>query len=138
MDSMPLPPANITENTLTVLIVEDEFLVRWPAAVFLRERGYTVIEATDVPDAISIFNSGAHVDVVFSDIQMPGELTGHSLAEWLGENHPNIPLLLTSASRTEADKVTPSDKRRFIAKPYELGEVDAQLEAILKHTARQA
>ena len=67
-----------------------------------------------------------------------GTLTGHSLAEWLGRNHPNIPLLLTSASRTEADKVTTSDKRRFIAKPYELGEVDAQLEAILKHTPRQA
>ena len=132
VDSMPLPPADIIENTLAVLIVEDEFLVRWPAAEFLRERGYTVIEATDSADAISILNSGAHVDIVFSDINMPGELTGHGLGEWLDRNHPHVPLLLTSASRTEADKVTTSDKRRFIAKPYELGEVGAQLEAMCR------
>lgn len=129
---MPLPPADTKEGTLAVLIVEDEFLVRWPAAEFLREHGYTVIEATDVADAISIFNSGAHVDIVFSDIHMPGERTGHALAEWLDRNHPNIPLLLTSASRAEANKITTSDKRRFISKPYELGEVGAHLDAMCR------
>jgi hypothetical protein len=70
------------------------------------------------------------LDIVFSEVHAPGELTGHGLAEWLDAKHPNIPLLLTSASLTEADKITPSDKRRFIAKPYELGALGTQLEAM--------
>jgi CheY-like chemotaxis protein len=127
VDSVPLLPPNAMETKPTVLIVEDEFLLRWAAAEFLRERGYTVIEATNVRDAISIFDSGTHVDIVFSDVHMPGELTGHALAEWLDLNHPNVALLLTSASTTEADKVSTGKKRRFIAKPYELGEVSVQL-----------
>jgi CheY-like chemotaxis protein len=130
VDSVPVPPTKITETPLTVLVVEDEFLVRWAAAEFLRERGYIVIEATNAADAISIFDLGTHVDVVFSDVHMPGNLTGHTLGEWLDLHHPDVPLLLTSASATEADKIPASQNRRFIAKPYELGEVSAQIESM--------
>jgi two-component system, response regulator PdtaR len=130
VDTVPVLPPDITETPLAVLIVEDEFLVRWAAAEFLRERGYTVIEATNVADAISIFELGTHVDIVFSDINMPGGQTGHALAEWLDRNHPNVPLLLTSGSATEADKVGTTPKRRFIVKPYELGEVSAHIESM--------
>jgi CheY-like chemotaxis protein len=130
VDSVPEVSSNITQTQLTVLVVEDEFLVRWAAAEFLRERGYTVIEATNVADAISIFELGTHVDIVFSDVHMPGELTGHALAGWLDRNHPNVLLLLTSASATEADKFPTSTKRRSIVKPYELGEVSAQIESM--------
>jgi CheY-like chemotaxis protein len=130
VDSVPVPPSKITETQLTVLIVEDEFLVRWPAAEFLRELGYLVIEATNAADAISIFDLGTHVDIVFSDVHMPGNLTGHTLGEWLELHHPEVPLLLTSASATEADKVPASRNRRFIAKPYELSEVSKQLESM--------
>jgi CheY-like chemotaxis protein len=128
-------PANGAETPLAVLIVEDEFLVRWAAAEFLRERGYAVIEATNVADAISIFELGTHVDIVFSDIHMPGGPTGHALADWLDQNHPNVSLLLTSASANEAENVSPSPKRRFIAKPYELGDIIAQIESMSRTTA---
>jgi CheY-like chemotaxis protein len=130
VDTVPVTPPEITATPLTVLIVEDEFLVRWAAAEFLRERGYTVIEATTVADAISIFELGTHIDIVFSDVNMPGELTGHALAEWLDRNHPNLPLLLTSGSATEADKLRTTPKRRFVVKPYELGEVCAHIESM--------
>jgi DNA-binding NtrC family response regulator len=130
VDTVPVLPPDITETPLAVLIVEDEFLVRWAAAEFLRERGYTVIEATNVADAISIFELGTHVDIVFSDINMPGEQTGHALAEWLDRHHPNVSLLLTSGSAAEADKVNTTPKRRFIVKPYELGEVSAYIESM--------
>jgi DNA-binding NtrC family response regulator len=118
-------PIETSEAQLAVLIVEDEFLVRWAAAEFLRERGYAVIEATSAADAISILESGTPVDIVFSDVDMPGELTGHGLAEWLGRNHPGLPVLLTSGSATEADNLTAGDKRRFLTKPYDFGELDA-------------
>lgn len=131
MDSDPLPPPSVTQTQLTVLIAEDEFLSRWAVAEFLRERGYIVIEATNVADAISIFDSGSSVDLVFSDVHMPGELSGHALARWLDQNHPHIPLLLTSASPTEANKLSASPARRFIAKPYELGELGALIESMI-------
>jgi DNA-binding NtrC family response regulator len=124
-DSVPVVPAETTETQWTVLITEDEFLVRWTAAEFLRERGYVVIEATSAADAISILESGTHVDIVFSDVHMPGELTGNGLAEWLGRNHPGLPVLLTSGAATGADNITAGDKRRFITKPYDLSELDA-------------
>jgi CheY-like chemotaxis protein len=125
VDFVPVVPIETTETQPTVLIAEDEFLVRWAAAEFLRERGYAVIEATSAADAISILESGTPVDIVFCDIHMPGELTGHDFAEWLGRNHPELPLLLTSGSATEVDNLSAGDKRRFITKPYDFGELDA-------------
>lgn len=130
MDSAPFLPPSVAETPLAVLVVEDEFLIRWEAAEFLRERGYTVIEATNVSDAISIFDLGTHVDIVFSDVHMPGELTGHSLAEWLERNHPHVPLLLTSDSAADADKLPMNPKRRFIDKSCDLGEVCAQIHSM--------
>jgi CheY-like chemotaxis protein len=125
VDSVPVLPPEIADAKLTVLIVEDEFLLRWAAADFLRERGYLVIEATSVPDAISIFESGAHVDLVFSDVHMPGTLSGHDLAEWLEQHRPKMPVLLTSGSPSEGHKLPPGAQRRFITKPYELGDIEA-------------
>jgi hypothetical protein len=46
---------------------------------------------------------------------------------WLDRNHPHVPLLLMSASATEADKLSTTQKRRFVAKPYELGEVSVMV-----------
>jgi hypothetical protein len=54
-----------------------------------------------------------------------------ALAEWLDRHHPNVPLLLTSASPAKTDALSTSQKHRFIAKPYELGEVSAQIESMI-------
>jgi DNA-binding NtrC family response regulator len=136
VESVPALTPETAKTKLTVLIVEDEFLIRWSAAEFLRERGYIVIEATSASDAMSIFDAGTHVDVVFSDINMPGEVAGHDLAQWLDRKHPNIPLLLTSDSRTVADKLPAGDKRQFITKPYELSDVEAAIKLISVITPR--
>ncbi len=139
MDSVPELPSTITETPLTVLIVEDEFLVRWSAAEFLRERGYIVIEATNVADATSIFDLGtSRSHRLFRRAHAWQFLTSHTLGAWLDLHHPDVPLLLhASASATEAGQVTTSEKRRFIAKPYELGEVSAQIESMSQTTAKK-
>jgi DNA-binding NtrC family response regulator len=130
VDCAPISSAEIMEPKLTVLMVEDEFLIRWPAAEFLRERGYLVIEANSAADAISVFDAGTHVDCVFSDINMPGPLSGHDLAQWLDQHRPGVALLLTSASATEADKLTRDSKRRFIPKPYDLDALAGAIAAL--------
>jgi CheY-like chemotaxis protein len=59
-----------------VLVVEDEILVRLTIADHLRGAGYEVVEAANATEAIAVFASGELVDVVFTDVQMPGAWTG--------------------------------------------------------------
>jgi two-component system, response regulator PdtaR len=131
VDFMSAVPPETAENTRTVLVVEDDFLTRWSTSDYLRERGYHVIEATDAADAISVFACRTPVNAVFSDINMPGEMTGHDLAEWLETHHPRVPILLTSGAAPEGSKVAASETRLFIGKPYALPEVENCLLSML-------
>jgi DNA-binding NtrC family response regulator len=112
-----------------VLIVEDDFLIRWPAAEYLRDSGYRVVEAGTAGEAMVVFSSGTHVDVVFSDINLAPQLTGYAFARWLGDNHPHIPVLLTSGDATASPRAPIGIP--FIPKPYALAEVDERIKELL-------
>jgi DNA-binding NtrC family response regulator len=114
-----------------VLLVEDEFLLRWPASEYLRDSGYRVIEVASVGEAMVVFSSGTRVDMVFSDLNLAGELTGHALARWLDEHHPKVPVLLTSGDRRAAAGIPVGGKRSFISKPYSLAEIDRRIREVL-------
>jgi CheY-like chemotaxis protein len=74
---------------VTVLIVEDELLIRWPIAEYLQDCGFTVISASHGEEAVAaIKDYPSKKDVVFSDIRMPGELDGFGLARWIEGNRP--------------------------------------------------
>jgi DNA-binding NtrC family response regulator len=113
-----------------VLIVEDESLLRWPVAEYLRDSGYRVIEAGSVKEAMMVLSSDARVDVVFSDINLPGELGALALSQWLRKHRPGIPLLLTSGESVPAAL---AGIRPFISKPYSLAEIEERLEGLLTH-----
>jgi CheY-like chemotaxis protein len=83
-------------NPPTVLVVDDDLLVREPIADYLREVGYAVLEAGDAHEAISVVDHADHVDLVFSDVRMPGELDGVGLARWVRAHRPDVAVLLTS------------------------------------------
>ncbi len=70
-------------------------------------------------------------DIVFSDINLKGALTGHALARWVEEHHPGLPLLITSGSRNAAASVSLSATRSFVAKPYVLADVDRRIKELL-------
>jgi two-component system, response regulator PdtaR len=112
-----------------VLIVEDDFATRYTAALYLRDRGYRVIEAENAAEGISVFSSGTRVDFVFSDINMPGPLNGLGFAQWLAREHPTIRILLTSGVHREA--VGLAAGALFILKPYDLNEVDGLIKTML-------
>jgi DNA-binding response OmpR family regulator len=112
-----------------VLIVEDDFLIRWPAAEYLRDSGYRVIEAGTAGEAMVVFSSGTHVDLVFSDINLAPQLTGYAFARWLGDNHPHVPVLLTSGDATASPRAPIGIP--FIPKPYALAEVDERVKELL-------
>jgi CheY-like chemotaxis protein len=101
----------------TVLIVEDESLVMLDAAECLREAGFAVLEATDAGEAMDIMLSGEAFDVLFTDINMPGDMDGLELARRVHDCRPEVRLLLTSGAVKPTPDEIPDDGA-FIAKPY--------------------
>jgi CheY-like chemotaxis protein len=107
-------------------------MVRLPLAEYLRDCGYHVLEAGDASEAIDIFNSD-QVDVVFSDVRMPGRMDGFGLARWLRQNHPEVPVLLTSGwiGAAAVDSQAPREVK-MIEKPYSQAQVVRRIEGLLR------
>jgi CheY-like chemotaxis protein len=133
MVNSEMPSAEQQHDTSkrTVLLVEDHFHTRWGAAEYLRHAGYRVVEAINAPEAVSVLKCGAHVDIVFSDVNMPGGEDGYQLAQWLEQNHPTLPVLLTSGDPHKPSALPPNPLRRFIRKPYDPAEVEKILLSML-------
>jgi len=66
---------------ITILVVEDEYSVREDIVSYLRDAGCTVVEAETGEHAIDICKSGAPIDAVFSDVQLPGSASGFDVAD---------------------------------------------------------
>jgi two-component system, response regulator PdtaR len=115
----------------TVLIVEDEFLVRVVAVAFLDDAGFDIIEADHADAALTILASrAADVTLLFTDITMPGDLNGLDLAHHVQQLWPKIALLITSGEKPPQRKELPRGSR-FMPKPYSSDHVEAQIRALL-------
>jgi two-component system, response regulator PdtaR len=123
-----------TAHTATVLVVEDEGLVRQLSAGELEEAGYRVLEAASAEEAISILESGAGVAVLFTDVNMPGGLDGLGLARLVHERWPRVRLLVTSGGAAVGAADVPDDGR-FIAKPYALSTLTSLVDELVKEAA---
>jgi signal transduction histidine kinase len=100
-------PRQIVETTSfrgteTVLVVEDDPFVRSHAVTSLISFGYHVITAVDGRDALAKLSEGQKIDLLFSDIVMPGGISGWELAEQAQKHRPNLKILLTSGYPLEA------------------------------------
>ena len=103
-----------------ILVVEDEVFIRFDVADMLRDDGFEVIEACDAKQALDALNSGARIDLVFSDVHMPGAMNGLGLASHILENHPGLPVILTSgAMLTLETAALPSALLPVEPKPYD-------------------
>ncbi len=79
-----------------ILLVEDDDDVRETAHTMLTNLGYTVLTAANGQDALAVFDDGADIDLLFTDVIMPGDITGRGLAEKLRETRNDLPVLYTS------------------------------------------
>lgn len=104
----------------TVLVVEDEVLIRLVVADYLRECGYRVYEAVDAGEAVAVLQSPeVSIDVVFSDVQMPGDMDGFGLARWVRTNKPGVQVVLTSGVERSAEiAATLCEAGPLLEKPY--------------------
>ncbi|MBV8105915.1 MAG: response regulator [Hyphomicrobiales bacterium] len=112
----------------TVLLIEDEVLIRFDAAEALREAGMCVIEAHNADEAMEHLEAGKSVDFVFTDIEMPGTMNGLAFCAAVERRFPRLKFLVTSG-RASADEA--ASTRSFISKPYDPADVVAYIRAAL-------
>jgi two-component system, cell cycle sensor histidine kinase and response regulator CckA len=119
----------------TILLVEDEEGLRMLNARGLTSRGYTVLEASNGVEAIDVLEGqGGHVDLVVSDVVMP-EMDGPTLVKELRQRNPDLKIIFVSGYAEEAfEKNLPdSEKFAFLAKPFTLKQLVAQVKETMGH-----
>ena len=115
---------------VVVLLVEDDLLVREIGTALLEDAGYAVI-ATDGPKAALLaLEAGDTIDLLFTDIQMPGDVDGLQLARLVKDRWPAIRLLVTSGRPPQPPDVLPPGGR-FLPKPYVLADVLRHLDELM-------
>src|ERR1700720_2717910 len=102
-----------------VLVVEDEMLLRMRAVGIVEDAGFTPIEAVNADDALAILESRSDIEMLFTDIQMPGSMDGLKLAHAVHERWPKIKIILVSGQLTLTDADKPTDSR-FYGKPLDV------------------
>jgi DNA-binding NtrC family response regulator len=107
----------------TVLIVEDELLIRMLLADTLADKGYEVIEAGNVLEAIAVLGH-RKVDAVITDIDMPGGLGGLDLARMISSSYRSLPIIITSGGHRFLPEELSSDAV-FVPKPYAMDAIAA-------------
>ncbi|MEO8364775.1 MAG: PAS domain-containing protein [Pseudoxanthomonas sp.] len=121
-------PAVATEGQGSLLLVEDDDDVAELTGEMLNALGYAVTRAQNADDALALLIGGARIDIVFSDVMMPGELDGMDLSQEIRRRHPGLPVVLTTghveAARQKADALGVY----VLPKPYRMKDLESALE----------
>lgn len=136
-EAVPAPPTAPTVAAArgTLLLVEDEHIVRAALGRMLRDMGYTVADAADGLAALALVEAGAPFDILVTDVMMPG-LNGPDLAASLSVQRPGLPVLFMSGYAPETvfpDGTVPSGAA-FLAKPFSRADLATTLERLANGT----
>jgi two-component system, response regulator PdtaR len=112
----------------TILVVEDEPLVRMDISEALRHHGYRVLEAANGDDALKLLAEGKTIHLVFTDVRMPGRSDGFDVARRAEQK--GLPVLVTSGHVYPHE--VPQDMRPLVVKPYSHSQVLSLIERKLR------
>ena len=101
---------------------------------YLHECGFLTKGAASADEAMRLLNRGA-IDIVFSDVRMPGKLDGCGLARWVMENKPDIPVLLVSGYVGKLNAANDLDGTEILSKPYDFPMVADKIRSRLEQRA---
>jgi two-component system, cell cycle sensor histidine kinase and response regulator CckA len=130
------PPARMSEPAKTLLVVDDDAMVRNLETQILRLQGYTVLEAESAAEALRVAASTVAIHLLITDLMMP-EVDGLELTRRFRVVHPKTPVLMVSGSlpllraRSEPDL----DRFDFLAKPFQFNELLHKVRRLLDTTA---
>jgi len=127
------------ERPSAILVVEDDALIRLTLSDHLQDSGFKVLEAGTGDEALAIMAAPAFtVNLVFTDVMMPGLTDGLALARWIADNQPGIPVIVTSGDVEKAATARESGGDfQFVPKPYDLDALTAQIRQTLDPTSRR-
>ncbi len=125
---------SLAKSSAVILVVEDEPRVRRATLRDIQELGYQTLEAENATQAMALIESEEHIDLLFSDVLMPGEMNGRMLGLWTKENYPEIEVVLTSGFSKDKIDIDSIGKHSFpmVRKPYSIEKLTAQLRASLE------
>jgi signal transduction histidine kinase len=142
-DAAPSPveavhSAQLTGGLETILVVEDEEHVRESTAGILSALGYDVIEAEHAAQAVEIIESGRHIDLVFTDVIMPGPVSSLQLGEIIAERLPGTQILYTSgyAEGVLVHEGKLDASLHLLQKPYHPEALAARIRHLLRRRER--
>lgn len=117
----------------TLLLVEDDAMVRDHVSQMLSSLGYKVISAPDGPQALAIIRSAQAIDLILTDIIMPGGMTGKELAEAARLERPQLPVLFMSGYTENAiqEGSQPDPRVPLLRKPFRQRELAETLRRVL-------
>ena len=113
-----------------VLVVEDEMMLRMRAVDIVEDAGFTPVEAVNADDALAILESRSDIELLFTDIQMPGSMDGLKLASAVHERWPLIKIILVSGQLKLTDDDKPADSR-FFGKPLDVKQMIAVMQDMI-------
>ena len=130
----PVPPTGRGE---TVLVVEDDRMVREFATVSLEEAGYRVLAAEDGPAALALLAAHPEVALVFTDVVLTGPMTGKALADAAAARRPGLPVLFTTGYTRNAiiHHGRLDEGVEFLGKPYTAPALARKLRELLDRAA---
>jgi CheY-like chemotaxis protein len=118
--------------TTRLLIVEPNVLVRSAVADYLRECGYTVLEATNSKDAVALVQASADIRVVLVDVGSPEVPDGFALVQWIRRERPDIKVAMTSGiGRTAQTAGELCATGPLLRKPYHHQELERHIRQLL-------
>jgi CheY-like chemotaxis protein len=120
----------------TVLVVEDNAEVAEVTMSLVEQLGYRTLRADNATDALSKLQQGERIDLVFSDVVMPGSMNGIALAQEIGNRYPWIPVLLTSGYSDVVQ--TAASHIPILRKPFQLPSLDRSIREALDRRTGQA
>jgi DNA-binding NtrC family response regulator len=133
------PTREVQGGEETVLVVEDDEEVREVAVSMLTELGYRVVKARDAASALVVVDSGIPIDVIFTDVMMPGSLRSPDLARKAKERLPNVAVLFTSGYTQNAivhgGRLDPGVE--LLAKPYTREALARKIRHVLANQAQK-
>jgi DNA-binding NtrC family response regulator len=117
----------------TILVVDDEPIIRMALADHLQDKGFVVLQAETADQAIvTLCEVRCPVDLVFTDVRMPGTMDGLGLSKWVLENRPGIPVIIASGDMGKAVALDDLCGAQAIAKPFNYDHVSEKIAGLIK------